>query len=176
MRLWLCQWLGLGTYLFVKVPRPGDSEGDLFGLRVKLPPVISALRKDPTKAILPDYNRLTSLLTGVRFRLFGFSFSQYWLQVIQKIHQRSHCFTVFFFILRLDLTIGLIYVIAQQIQKVRACIVAWRKVLPIEKSLVTSFWSIIQISRQPRRIRKNREHQKFLLMQGYPSKVILQFS
>jgi len=29
--------LGLGTYLFVKLPRPGDSEGtDLFGHPVKL--------------------------------------------------------------------------------------------------------------------------------------------
>jgi len=31
---------------------------------------------------------------------------------------------------------------------------------------------IFQISRQPRRIRKNRNHQKFLLMQRYLSKVI----
>jgi len=31
--------------------------------------------------------------------------------------------------LRLDLTIGLIHVIAQQIQKIQACIVAWQKVL-----------------------------------------------
>jgi len=44
--------------------------------------------------------------------------------------------TVFFFILCFDLTIGLIPVIAQQILKIRACIVAWRKVLPTEKSLV----------------------------------------
>jgi len=36
--------LGLGTYLFVKVPRPGDSElRDLFGLRVKLPHVTTSL-------------------------------------------------------------------------------------------------------------------------------------
>jgi len=41
--------------------------------------------------------------------------------------------------------------------------VAWRKVLPTEKSLVVSFWTLFQISRQPRRIRKNRNHQKFLL-------------
>jgi len=65
--------------------------------------------------------------------------------------------------LGLDLTIGLIHVIAQQIKKTRACIVAWRKVLPTEKRLVTSFWSIFQISRQPRRIWENRDHQKFLL-------------
>jgi len=35
------------THLFVKVPRPGDSEGrqrsDLFGIRVKLPPVTTSL-------------------------------------------------------------------------------------------------------------------------------------
>jgi len=38
----------------------------------------------------------------------------------------------FFFILRLDLIIGLIYVIAQQTQKIRPCIVAWRKALPTD--------------------------------------------
>jgi len=54
--------------------------------------------------------------------------------------------------LGLDLTIGLIHVIAQQIQKIQACIVAWQKVLPTEKCLVFSFWSIFQISQQPRRI------------------------
>jgi len=74
-----------------------------------------------------------------------------------------------FFILGLDLTIGLIHVIAQQIQKSRACIVAWQKVLPTEKSLLVSFWTFFQISRQPRQIRKNRNHQKFLLMQEYLS-------
>jgi len=77
--------------------------------------------------------------------------------------------------LSLDLTIGLIHVITQEIQKIRACIVAWQEALPTEKRLVTSFWSIFQISRQPRRIRKNRDHQKFLLMQGYLSKVKFQF-
>jgi len=41
--------------------------------------------------------------------------------------------------LDLELTIGLIHVIAQQIQKIRACIVAWLKVLPTEKSLMVSF-------------------------------------
>jgi len=36
--------LGLGTHLFVKAPRPGDSgSSDLFGLRVKLLPVINSL-------------------------------------------------------------------------------------------------------------------------------------
>jgi len=36
---------GLGTHLFVKVPRPEDSEGifSVFGLRVKLPPVITTV-------------------------------------------------------------------------------------------------------------------------------------
>jgi len=77
--------------------------------------------------------------------------------------------------LGLDLTIDLIHVIAQQIQKFRTCIVAWRKVLPTEKSLVTSFGPFFQISQQPRRIRKNRDKQKFLLMQGYLSKVKLHF-
>jgi len=69
-------------------------------------------------------------------------------------------------ILGLDLTIALIHVIAQQIQKILACIVAWQKVLPTENSLVVLFWAFFQISRQPRRIRKNRNHQKCLLMQG----------
>jgi len=38
--------IGLGTHLFVKVPRPRDSElkqKDLFGFRVKLPPVTTSL-------------------------------------------------------------------------------------------------------------------------------------
>jgi len=42
-------------------------------------------------------------------------------------------------------------------------------VLPTEKSLVVSFWTCFEVSRQPRRIRKNRNHQKFLLMQEYLS-------
>jgi len=42
-------------------------------------------------------------------------------------------------------------------------------VLPIKKRLVVSFWTFFQISRQPRRIRKSRNHQNFLLMQGYLS-------
>jgi len=37
--------------------------------------------------------------------------------------------------------------------------------LPTGKRLVVSFWTFFQISRQPKRIRKNRDHQKFLLMQ-----------
>jgi len=52
----------------------------------------------------------------------------------------------------------------------------WQKVLPTEKGLVTLFWSIFQIFQQPKQIRKNRDHQKFSLMQGYLSKVKLQFS
>jgi len=64
---------------------------------------------------------------------------------------------------------GLIHIIAQQIQKIRACIVAWRKVLPTEKCLVTLYWSIFQISRQPRRNRKNWDHQTLLLLQEYLS-------
>jgi len=48
------------------------------------------------------------------------------------------------FILGLDFTIGLINVIAQQIQNIRACIVAWRKVLPTEKCLVISFGSFFK--------------------------------
>jgi len=61
-------------------------------------------------------------------------------------------------------------------KKFRACIVAWRKMVPTEKSLVVSFWKLFQISRQTRRIRKNRDHQKVLLMQGYLSKINLEFS
>jgi len=74
--------------------------------------------------------------------------------------------------LGLDLTIGLIHVIAQRIQKIQACIV-WQKVLPTEKSLVVSFWAFLKISQKPRRVRKNQNHQKFLLMQGNLSKVNL---
>jgi len=50
-----------------------------------------------------------------------------------------------------------------QIQKIRECIVAWRKVLPTENCVVSSFWSIYEISRQPRRIRKNWDHQNFFV-------------
>jgi len=57
----------------------------------------------------------------------------------------------------------------QQIQKIRACIVAWRKVLQTEKSLVVSFWTFYQISLQLRRNWKNWNHQKILLMRGYLS-------
>jgi len=35
--------LGLGPHLFVKVPRPVDSEVYLCGLRFKLPPVTTSL-------------------------------------------------------------------------------------------------------------------------------------
>jgi len=42
-------------------------------------------------------------------------------------------------------------------------------VLQTKKSLVGSIWTFFQISRQPRRIGKNRKHQKCLLMQGYLS-------
>jgi len=35
--------LGLGTHLFVKVPRPGDSEVTFSVFRVKLPPVTTSL-------------------------------------------------------------------------------------------------------------------------------------
>jgi len=34
-------------------------------------------------------------------------------------------------------------------------------VLPTEKSLVVTFWTFFEISRQPRRIRRNRNNQKF---------------
>jgi len=63
-----------------------------------------------------------------------------------------------------------------KIQKIRACIVAWQKALRTEKCLVTSLWSIFQIFQQSKRIRKNRDYQKFLLMQEYLSEVKLQFS
>jgi len=43
-------------------------------------------------------------------------------------------------------------------------------VLPTEKSLVVSYiLNMLQIFQQPRQIGKNRNHQKFLLMQGYLS-------
>jgi len=38
-----------------------------------------------------------------------------------------------------------------------------------QKNLVVSLWTCFEISQQPRWIRKNRNHQKFLLMQGYLS-------
>jgi len=79
-----------------------------------------------------------------------------------------------FFILHLNLTIGLIHVIAQQIQKIRACIVAWRKVLPTEKSLVVSFWTFFKFLGNQGELERT-EATTFLLMQGYLSKVILQF-
>jgi len=65
-----------------------------------------------------------------------------------------------------DLTIGIIHVIAQQIQKTERASLSWQKVLPTEKYLVTSFWSIFQISRQPRRIRKNRDPPKIFVDAG----------
>jgi len=45
--------------------------------------------------------------------------------------------------------------------------------LPTEKRLVVSFWTFFQIYQQPKQIEKNGNHQKFLLMQGYLSKVNL---
>jgi len=36
-------FFGFGTHLFVKVPRPGDSEVTFSGLRLKLPPVTTCL-------------------------------------------------------------------------------------------------------------------------------------
>jgi len=58
-------------------------------------------------------------------------------------------------------SLGLIYVIVQ-LQKIRICVFAWRKVLPTENNLVVSFWTFFQISRQPRSIRKKRNHQNFV--------------
>jgi len=42
-----------------------------------------------------------------------------------------------------------------------------------ENNVVVSFRTFFQISLQPRRIKKNQNHQKILLMQGYLSKVNL---
>jgi len=42
---------GLGTHLFVKVPRPGDSEVTFFGLQVKLPPVTTSSKYSKVGAI-----------------------------------------------------------------------------------------------------------------------------
>jgi len=63
--------------------------------------------------------------------------------------------------MHLDLTIGLIHVIAQQIQKIRVCIIAWQKVLPTKKCLVISFWSFFQVSWQPRRIERTKTTKYF---------------
>jgi len=48
--------------------------------------------------------------------------------------------------LGLDLSIGLIHVIAQQIQKIQACIIAWQKVFPTEMSLVVPFRMFFKFS------------------------------
>jgi len=84
-------------------------------------------------------------------------------------------FLPLFFILGLDLTIDLIHVIAQQIKNpsLHRCL---EKSVANWKELCNFMLDIFQISRQPRQIRKNRNHQKFLLMQGYLSKVNLWFS
>jgi len=39
-------------------------------------------------------------------------------------------------------------------------------VLPTEKRLVVTFWTFFQVSRQPRRIRKNRNRQNFYWCRG----------
>jgi len=58
-------FLGLSTPLFVKVPRPGDSEGtfSVFGLRIKLPPVTTSLttqgRGNPVKCLAQRHNKRT---------------------------------------------------------------------------------------------------------------------
>jgi len=64
--LWIdIQFLGLDTHLFVKVPRPGDSEGS-FLVRVELPPVTTSLttkgRAIPLSALPQD---TTSELAGL---------------------------------------------------------------------------------------------------------------
>jgi len=71
--------------------------------------------------------------------------------------------------LRLDLTIGLIHVIAQQIQKIRSCIVALAKCVANWK--VLSNFILVHFSNFPAtKVNwKNRDYQKFLLMQGYLS-------
>jgi len=102
---------------------------------------ISALPKDTTKAILPDYNRPTLAYNWRTFSIACFFFS---VSIDYKQYTNSirDLIVLPFFILRLHLTISLIHVIALQhtgIQKSRACIVAWRKVLPTEKCLVNSF-------------------------------------
>jgi len=80
--------------------------------------------------------------------------------------------------------IGLIYVIAQQIQKSDACTRVYACTDAIEASAksianwkeLSSFILDIFSNLQPRRIRKNRNHQKFLLIRRYLSKVNLDFS
>jgi len=62
------QTLGLGTHLFVKVPRPQQS--DLFCLRVKLPPVTTSLttqaRGNPIKCLAQGHNKQTCLLISTQ--------------------------------------------------------------------------------------------------------------
>jgi len=54
-----------------------------------------------------------------------------------------------------------LFIQAQQTQKIRACIVAWRKVLPTEKCLVTSFWLTFQISRHQGELEKTETTKNF---------------
>jgi len=63
-------------------------------------------------------------MTGVRFRLFGFTFSQYNKQYTNSIRD-LFVLLFFFFLLRLDLTIVLIHVITQRYKSssVHRCLV-----------------------------------------------------
>jgi len=66
--------------------------------------------------------------------------------------------------LGLDLTIGLTHVIAQQIQKIRCCTVAIEallKLLPIEKSLVVSFWTFFKFLGNQGELERTKTAKKF---------------
>jgi len=86
MRIWFCQWLGLGTHLFVKVSRQETAkwrfqssnqastcyyQSNYWKVEAIL---LSALPKDTTKAKLPDYNRPTSLYNWRTFLIVWFFF------------------------------------------------------------------------------------------------------
>jgi len=81
---------------------------------------------------------------------------KFWYKLKNGLYyQTARHFSFLYEKVGLDLTIGLIHVIVQQTQKPDACAVtieACAKVLPTEKSLVVSFWTFFQISRQ---IKKN---------------------
>jgi len=68
--------------------------------------------------------------------------------------------------LDLDLTIGLIYVIAQQTQKIRSLHRCYRNVLPTEKHLVVSFWTFFQISRQQGELERTETTKNFCWCRG----------
>jgi len=119
MRLWFCQWLGLGTVL-IYLSRYLDQEAAKLPFRSSSQAATCYYRSNhskvkaiPLSALPTNTTKLTCRtiigLLAYNWRTFSivrfFFQSVYRLQAIHQLHQRSHCFTVFmFFILGLDLT------------------------------------------------------------------------